>query len=226
MKRGKGHFRRSKGFPPLSNKFFFSIPLAGLCVSYEFYAGLDIFLSLYDTCSRSFEATARICFFFLQAKIKSNYFLWALSSGTSLSCSERHSCCSWVFSFLICFLIFSLSLSLSHIKTPKRKCVQQTWLITSLLTKKGCDQFQWKEKRRHDFLENEIFASQDSSLHKNCFCDSELFKMSVCCFFQLMLISAVLFLFDFISPLIVLFSSPILLFILSFFLTSPRLFLE
>lgn len=41
MKRGKGHIWRSEGLPPLSKEF--SIPVAGLCVSYEFYAGLSYF---------------------------------------------------------------------------------------------------------------------------------------------------------------------------------------
>lgn len=95
----------------------FSIPLAGLWVSYEFFTGLWYFSAFMIPVAGASRRQHASVFFFLQAKMKSNYFLWALSSGTSLSCSERHSCCSRAFSSPVCFLIFSLLLSLSQINT-------------------------------------------------------------------------------------------------------------
>lgn len=91
-----------------------------LCIS-QILRGTPATLGLYGTCSSSSRETTCIFFFFLRlrTKMKSNYFLWALSSGTSLSCSERHSRCSRVFASPICFLIFSPSLSLSPTPTAR-----------------------------------------------------------------------------------------------------------
>ena len=108
---GKGIFLWSiKGFPLLSKGRVFCSCSWALCTIW-ILCRTQSFLHLYDTCSRSSKEAACL-FFFLWTKMKSNYFLWALSSGIALSCSDKHSCCSFPLQYV--FLIFCLPPSLTH----------------------------------------------------------------------------------------------------------------
>lgn len=155
--RGKGHFYEApRDFLPYQRSLLFLS--LGVVHFTNSLSDFPAFIRPEAAALRRKHASVLGDLFSSSGKMKSNYFLWALSSG--ISCSERNSCCSQVFSSPICFVIFSLSpptaahpIDLNHQITAHQK---RMWSVS-----------EWKEMNcwRRIFLQLCLFLIYSTYSH-------------------------------------------------------------